>query len=178
MFDRKAYMKQWRLDHKEEIIEYSKQWHLDNPEYFKQYAQTDKEKERKKQWYANHPEYYNQWCRNRRRTDLKFNLNSRITVAIYKSLKGNKSGRHWEFLVGYSLIDLIKRLRETLPEGYTWQECHIDHIIPKSAFNYTSPDHIDFKNCWALSNLQLLPAKENMVKHAKLEKSFQPALRI
>lgn len=28
---------------------------------------------------------------------------------------------------------------------------------------------------WALKNLQLLPAKENMTKNAKLEKPFQPS---
>ncbi|GAI61384.1 unnamed protein product, partial [marine sediment metagenome] len=38
--------------------------------------------------------------------------------------------------------------------------------------------HIDFKRCWALENLRLLPAKENMVKHNKLDRPFQPALRI
>jgi len=34
------------------------------------------------------------------------------------------------------------------------------------------------KRCWALSNLRLLPAKENMIKHNKLDRPFQPALRI
>lgn len=102
---------------------------------------------------------------------------------IWKALKGNKAGRHWEDLVGYKLNDLIKRLKNTMPKDYCWQDfmegrLHIDHIIPKSAFNYTNTEHIDFKRCWSLDNLRLLPAKENLIKHNKLYKPFQPALAI
>ena len=55
---------------------------------------------------------------------------------------------------------------------------HIDHKIPISAFNFTKPEHEDFKRCWALSNLQPLWAKDNISKNAKLEKHFQPSLAI
>jgi len=128
-------------------------------------------------------EYSARYYRNRYRTDLKFNLNSRITGGIRISLKGNKNGRHWENLVGYTTKDLIKRLQKTMPKGYDWNDylegkLQIDHIIPKSVFNYTKPEHTDFKRCWALSNLQLLPAKENLVKNNKLSRPFQLALQI
>jgi len=100
-----------------------------------------------------------------------------------KSLRDNKNGRKWEDLIGYTLDDLIKRLEKTIPKGYIWQDyltekLHIDHIIPISVFNFDKPEHIDFKRCWALNNLRLLPAKENMMKHDKLYKPFQPALPI
>ena len=55
---------------------------------------------------------------------------------------------------------------------------HLDHKIPKSIFNYEKSEHTDFKRCWALENLQLLPAKENRVKHNNITKPFQPALQI
>ena len=55
---------------------------------------------------------------------------------------------------------------------------HIDHIIPVSVFNFTNDNHIDFFKCWSLDNLQLLPAKENLVKHNKLDISFQPSLQL
>jgi len=63
----------------------------------------------------------------------------------------------------------------------TWDnygEWHIDHIIPKSIFNYTDVIHIDFKRCWALDNLRPLWAMENLKKHTKLEKAFQPSMAI
>ena len=81
------------------------------------------------------------------------------------------------------ISDLIKRLKLTMPEGYCWEDyinnkLHIDHIIPVSVFNFTKPEDIDFRNCWALSNLRLLQARENLRKSDKLYKPFQPALAI
>ena len=126
---------------------------------------------------------YNKYTKNKRKTDLKYNLNRRIGNAIWWILKNNKNGRHWEDLVGYTTDDLIKRLLKTMPSGYDWDDLlrgklHIDHIIPISAFNFTDTRHIDFKRCWALNNLRLLPAKENLIKGSKLIRPFQPALKI
>jgi 5-methylcytosine-specific restriction endonuclease McrA len=56
--------------------------------------------------------------------------------------------------------------------GKEWQ---IDHIIPISAFNFTSFKHIDFKKCWSLRNLRPLWSQENNSKSNKLDKSFQPS---
>ena len=103
--------------------------------------------------------------------------------AILHSLKDNKKGRKWETLVGYSLEALINRLLQTMPKGYTWQDylegrLHIDHRIPISAHNFAKPGQPDFKRCWALSNLRLLPVKENLIKKDKLNKPFQPALKL
>jgi len=108
-------------------------------------------------------------------------LNRRIHSLVYSSLNGNKNGRKWKILVGYGIEKLEKRLNKTMPVGYGWQnflngELHIDHIIPINAFNFTKPEHEDFKKCWALKNLQLLPAIENISKGCKLEKPFQPSL--
>jgi len=178
-YDRKRY-----IENKEIIKKQHKQWRKDNIEKQKennrQYYIKNRERllRASKQWYENNRRKKIQGLSLKRKTDLKSNINNRVASGIRTSLRNNKCGRHWEKLVGYTLSDLIKRLRKTLPKGYTWQECHIDHIIPKSAFNYTKPEHPDFKRCWALKNLRLLPAKENLIKNAKLNRSFQPALRI
>ena len=177
MFNRKEwekeYNRQYYKDNKEKRDEYNRQWRENNPEYYKKYC--------KEIIYSDKPR--NCYLRKRNKTDLKYNLNHRMGNAIFKALKGNKNGRKWETLIGYSLNNLIRRLKKTMPEGYTWADylegkLHLDHIIPKSVFNYDTPEHPDFKHCWALNNLQLLPAKENIIKDVKLEKPFQPALRI
>ena len=98
------------------------------------------------------------------------------------ALKGNKNGRHWENLVPYTLDQLLKRLRRTLPKGYTWQDyldgkLHIDHKIPVSVFNFEKPEDEDFQRCFALKNLQLLPALENIKKSNNLDKHFQPSFK-
>ena len=106
-----------------------------------------------------------------------------MSCAIWRSLKDGKNGHHWENLVGYTLTDLIKRLKKTMPKGYTMQDIfngklEIDHIIPKSFFNYNKPEEINFQKCWALENLRLLPKRKNRTKYNKLEKPFQLALEM
>jgi len=193
--------KQRYKDNPEKAIIYQKKWRKDNPEKAKRYHNSDKQKEYSKLYRKNNPEKskerdkrysennyekyresQNRCRRNRYKISPKHNLNYKMKRAINRSLKGNKKGRHWENLVGYTLKDLIKRLKKTIPKDYTWQDflsgnLHIDHIIPISAFNFSSPEHTDFKRCWALNNLRLLPAKENLKKSNKLDKPFQPSLR-
>ena len=111
----------------------------------------------------------------------KLKLRQRISSAIGKSLNGKKHNIHWECLVGYSLSELKTHLETQFKPGMSWQNhsikgWHIDHKIPVSAFNFKTPDDIDFKRCWALSNLQPLWAKDNIIKSNKLEKPFQPSL--
>ena len=119
----------------------------------------------------------------RRKTDLRFVLSNRMRCLMYQALRGEKNGRKWEDLSGYSADALHRRLEKIMPAGYTWQDVmdrklEMDHIIPISAFNFTKPEHIDFKKCWALSNLQLLTGRENRRKYNKLDKPFQPSLLI
>ena len=186
---RKEKNKQYREKHHEKELKRKRLYYRNNLEKIKEdskqyYNKNSKEmQERMYQWRKNNPGYMYQWRKNNHRTDLKFNLNDRMRRAINHSLKGNKNGRHWETLVGYTLDDLVKGLKKTMPEGYCWEDCingrlHLDHKIPISVFNFEKPEHIDFKRCWALKNLQLLPARENLIKSNKLEKPFQLSLQI
>jgi hypothetical protein len=120
-------------------------------------------------------------ARDRRAKSPKRKLNERIRALVGHSLRGNKGGRSWEALVGYTFEQLQKRLTRTMPAGYSWAdigELHVDHIIPVSAFNFTTSEDIDFKRCWALSNLQLLPKADNLKKKATLKRPFQPSLSL
>jgi len=56
--------------------------------------------------------------------------------------------------------------RQFLPRmgWHNMGEWHIDHIVPKAEFKYTSPDCDDFASCWALSNLRPLWAQANISK--------------
>ena len=193
MSNKKEYNAQYYIKNRVRILKYKKQWYIENGEGNKEkkrenderYRRKNAEKlrERKRQWNKNNRKKINYHFRDRSKTDLRYNLDRRMKTALRIALKGNKAGRHWEDLVGYTLDDLIKRLKKTMPKGYTWQyflegRLHIDHKIPISAFNYTKPEHTDFKKCWALRNLRLLPAKENWRKSNKLQKPFQPSLKI
>ncbi len=166
--------KEYYKNHKEETSKQCKTYYEKNREDILKYAKIYRDEHRKER---------NIYQGNRDKTDLKFNLDKKIGNAIRKALKGNKAGRRWEDLVGYTLDDLKMYLEKTMPNGYTWQDylegrLHIDHIIPISVHNYLNSEHTDFQRCWSLSNLRLLPAKENMCKNDKLFKPFQPALKL
>lgn len=114
--------------------------------------------------------------------DLVYRLNKRMSIGMWNALKGKKNYNHWEDLAGYTYTELKNRLSATMPKGYTWAdflsgELHIDHIIPKSLYNYNSPDDAEFKKCWALNNLQLLPATENISKGNKVVYEYRGEIK-
>ena len=197
-------VKGYKLKWEKNNPEHGREYYLNNIDKIKEYEKKNKvrkdillkdyrinyrlehkaeEAERHRIYHQEHKEENRVYQNNKRKTDLKFNLSHKISGAILKSLKRNKNGYHWEDLVGYTLDDLKKHLENTMPKGYCWQDymegrLHVDHIIPNNAFNYNSVSHPDFKRCWDLTNLQLLPARENIRKSNKLYKPFQPALKL
>ena len=181
----KKYGRQQYEANKEKRKEYYQKWKAENREKTKEYGRKwrDKYPERHKQWCEANPEKRREMMRRSRKNKIlapKDILNRRMKTAIKKSLKGNKNGRRWESLVGYTADALKKHIEKQFTEGMTWKkflngEIHLDHIIPKSAFNYETPEDIDFKKAWELKNLQPLWATENLKKHNKLNSHFQPS---
>ena len=98
-------------------------------------------------------------------------LNARITTLIGLALRGQKAGRSWQTLVGYTLDDLRAHLESQFAPGMSWEnigEWHIDHRRPRSSFSFA--DHTDpqFLECWSLANLQPLWALDNLIKGARI----------
>jgi hypothetical protein len=199
--------RKWRADNPERVLEQSRLWRSANPERKKQTDREwrannkDKANESNRKWRANNPELaasliedwnvrnpekrreYGRRSDEKRRSTPNGKLENAISNGICRALKGNKAGRQWETLVGYTVADLMRHLEARFLPGMTWDNYgrngwHIDHIIPRSAFNYETPDDIDFKRCWALENLQPLWEFDNISKGAKLEQPFQPSLAI
>jgi hypothetical protein len=171
MWNRTKYLK-----HKEKYNAISKQYQVDH---------RDRLRELNRKWKHDHPEMVREAVKReyiKRMTTPRLHLNTNISRAIHNSLKrGAKHSRHWEDLVGFTIDNLKCHLEEQFQEGMTWEnygEWHIDHRLPKAAFNFETPEDIDFQRCWSLSNLQPMWAKENISKGARLSKPFQPALAI
>ena len=68
-------------------------------------------------------------------------------------------------LVGCSIEFLIDYLEKTKVDGKDFSDAHIDHIRPCASFDMTDPEQQ--RECFHYTNLQYLPAKENMSKGAK-----------
>lgn len=87
-------------------------------------------------------------------------LSHTISSAVYRVLKGIKSDRHWEDLVGYSIQELKEHLERQFNENMTWNNIgeywEIDHIIPLNLFHYETEQDKQFQICWSLANLRPL----------------------
>lgn len=75
--------------------------------------------------------------------------------------------------IGYDIPTLMRHIERQFVKGMTWDkwrkgEIHLDHIIPQKAFDLT--DEHEWRQCWSLSNLQPLWARDNMRKAARIEK--------
>jgi len=162
---------------------WTKEWRKQNPDKVKEYAVKNYEKMKargyfnayQKKWREeiNREKYLESSKRHtaKARSTAKGVIDHRMNTALRIALFGGKQYRKWTSLVGYSTMDLIRRLNKTMPDGYSWErigELHIDHIKPKSLFQYGSVEDPQFKECWGLANLQFLPALENISKGNKL----------
>lgn len=108
--------------------------------------------------------------RKRRQKNGGLRLHESLSCLMRISLKGSKSGKKWETLVGYTLEDLKRHLQSLFHPGMTFENFgawHIDHKQPRASFTFASPEDEDFKKCWALSNLQPLWKLDNLKKGSK-----------
>lgn len=162
-------------EYKQKASEYSKKKYAKNKE---KYA------ERWKKYYKENAEYLRQKTKDYRKNNMdkirewdrknllkpKNKINDAISKSMRYALNGKKNGCHWEEFVNYTVEDLKKHLEKHFKSGMTWDNYsrtgwHIDHIIPKSWFKFKSYNDREFKQCWALANLQPLWAEENLKKH-------------
>lgn len=120
--------------------------------------------------------------REKTRNDPRYKLNAAIRSGVYATLsRGVKQRRRTYALLGYSYEDLRAHLERQFQPGMSWEnygEWHIDHIVPLSAFNFSTPEHLDFARAWALANLRPLWKLDNLRKNARLSAPFQPSLAL
>lgn len=104
------------------------------------------------------------------RADPRGHLNVRFGNAVRDAIRGKKSGRRWETIVGYTLCDLMTHLERQFVKGMGWHNMgrwHIDHVRPLASFSFDTADCPGFKAAWALTNLRPLWAAENLKKGAR-----------
>ena len=99
------------------------------------------------------------------------NIRTRILKAVQHNYKTSSTTE----LLGCSVGYLKEHLQQTAHDNgypdfnindYSGTEFHIDHIIPCSSFDLSDPEQQ--KQCFHYTNLQILTAQENLIKHDKL----------
>lgn len=120
----------------------------------------------------------------KRKENPNFRLRGIISIAIGDALKKNGKSKNGDSSLKY-LPYTIQELREYLEAQFepwmtwdnwgvynskTWDDndlttwkWQLDHIIPHSTFQYVSMEDQAFRDCWALSNLRPLSAKQNLL---------------
>lgn len=119
--------------------------------------------------------------RARKQLSPKQRLNVAVRAGVYDALKGRKSGRKWEQLVGYTLAELVSWLEFRMLPGMSWENYgrwHVDHVVPVSAFKFETADDVGFKACWKLTNLRPLWAPDNQSKGGRCQPDIAEALTI
>lgn len=173
--------RKWYQKNREEITdkkrEYNREHYRNNKEKVKKqqkkYREKNIEKKREynKEYYRNNKEKFRSSTKKHRKT-IKGRINHNISTAIYTSLVGNKNGRHWEDIVGYTIQELIEHLEnnsEFTIQNYLEKDLHINHIIPQSLYSFKSYEDEEFKKCWDLRNLRLITARKNLSKNNTLD---------
>lgn len=170
--------KEYYQQNKEKLRQYHKKWYQKNIKKIshqsKKYYQKNKEKinRRQRNYYRENKEkilhYKGNWQKYQKKTNPRYRLDENMGRAIWRSLKNEKANRKWETMVGYTLKELIEHLEKQFDSKMNWDNYGrywvIDHIKPSSLFNHTSPDDLEFQQCWALKNLQPLEKIENIKK--------------
>ncbi len=160
----KLTQKRYRQNNRDKMNKYSREYYLKNKRALKlkRAIYNEKNREKLRAWDR-------KWRKNKYRTCVKFNLNTKMSRHIGLVLKANKNNKTWESLVGYGLDELQSNISKKFTDGMSWEkyvaaEIVIDHILPKELFEYTSPQEKQFKMCWSLDNLRPVWVNDNSSK--------------
>jgi len=152
--ERMEYNKKYREDHKEEISERQKKYREENKDDLKKHREERKDE-------------INEYIRNRRKVDEGFRIKHCLRTRLRNALKGISKTVPTMKLIGVPSIEFLRDYLEgTKVEGKDYSDAHIDHIRPCASFDLTDPEQQ--RECFHYTNLQYLPAKENMSKGARI----------
>jgi len=161
--------------------EKTKKYYAKNKEHLKakakEYADRNRDKinNRNTKWKIKNRNkclVYNKKYYSRKRLIPAIRLNENISSQINIGFNGKKNVIKWQEYVGYKLEDLVNHLETLFKIGMSWDNhgkdgWEIDHIIPKSLWEFKSYEDREFRQCWALCNLQPLWVIDNKKKYNK-----------
>ena len=150
------YKKAYQAENKEAIAEQKKVYREENKEAIAEYQKSYQAEN--KEAIAEYKKAYN--------TENPLAQFARGTLQrIEGGLEDSERTVHYGTELGYTQAEFIENIEKQFQEGMTWErrsEFHIDHIKPISLFLKEGVTDIKIIN--ALSNLQPLWAKDNLIK--------------
>lgn len=156
--------KRSNIKNKENVYKAQRKWVENNKERVRLTKRKNKLKHKLK-----YSEAEKERIKKKRVENPSWRLSKNMSKAIWECLKNKKNQTSWLKFVDYSLEDLIDHLESKFDSETNWDNYgtywHIDHIRPLSWFNLET----EFKDAWALSNLQPLERIKNITKGNRYE---------
>lgn len=155
---------------------YMKKWRTENIDTARKFSRESVQEWRKKKSSKKKMRNYMREYQRKTRPRLARNFRSRISISLRKK-KAPRLGKALR-LLNYSIDDLRAHLEKLFLPGMSWEnygEWEIDHRKPIVSFSFSSPTDPEFLECWSLSNLQPLWAKDNRSKGSRLNYEPSPA---
>ena len=154
-----SYQKDYYNIHQKKVKNKSKEYAFNNKTKIKQYQieYRIRNKEQLSKYIKNYLIDY--------RKNVNIRLHRTISSCLYKSIKKEYKTSKYLKQFGYTVEELKSHLESKFVDGMTWGnygEWHLDHIKPKSWFDCSNEKQLI--ECWSLSNLQPLWAKDNLSK--------------
>lgn len=184
----KKYQKLYYEENREVLLKYNIEYRKENrDEIIKRNADYRKNNVVKIKEQNSNPENKkkrNVYEKKRKQNDPAFKLRKDLSRSINQILKRKGSSKNGNSIVKflpYTIGELKKHIEKQFEPWMNWQNqgkynteswddndqktwtWQLDHIIPQSTFQYISMEDQSFKDCWALSNLRPLSAKQNML---------------
>ena len=165
----KQYMKKYHTENREKKREYDINYRKENKERLdqirKDYCEKNKDRISKQKYeyrrIDKNKKRHNDYLKSKRKIDEGYRISELILRQVKAGLKSKgltKSKRLKEY--GVDTRAIYEHLGER-PNN----DCHIDHILPVCAFDFTKAEHI--YACWYPDNLQWLPSRENISKNGR-----------
>lgn len=182
------YLKKYSEDNKDRLLEKAKVYYEENREVVKHRVRNHWNEnvreinQKRRERYTNDEEYRNRRlqecatsnakCRPERRKKAREQKSAAYYLELCRKRmwhafngRGAKSDKT-KALLGCDGEFLKNYLENTKVPGKDYSNTHIDHIIPCSSFDMSDPEQQ--KKCFHYTNLQLLPAHENLTKSNKI----------
>jgi len=155
--------KNYRKNNIDKVREQERKCYNKNIDYYIKYREDNKEHYKK--WRDENKDKKYEYMKERIKNP-QWRIAQRCRTRIRQVLKNIPKTNKTQKLIGCSWQELVNHLEKTKVEGKDYSDSHIDHIKPCASFDLTDPEQQ--KECFHYTNLQFLPAIENLQKGSKV----------
>lgn len=167
----RSYQRSYYKANPDKIKQYKESWRNGKGKgYDKKYREANKDKIQAYDaaWKRANRKQVSAYEKKRKVEDLNFSIKKRLRSRVWHSVnrQSGKKAKSTMALLGCSIASFRIYIESKFQPGMTWENIHLDHIVPCALFDLTKPEHQ--KICFHFSNYQPLLAIDNIRKGARV----------